>query len=177
MSRKAIPALTAGLLFAVVSTFGQMPAANTYASSSWLPPIGFGSSETVQVNIVNSASVPANATAPQTCTASIAFYNASGTIVGAATSFTLVSGQIFSASLPYGSSGASGSRTLVQAKITVTGSARVSAVGGPSFTPCVVASSLESYDTATGVTHVFVPGAAQVALPVIRTGVFTPENP
>jgi hypothetical protein len=45
----------------------------------------------------------------------------------------------------------------------------------PLLPPCALASSLETYDTATGVTHAFVSGvAAQGLTAVIRSAMFAP---
>ncbi len=165
MSRNAALAFITGLIWAIVPAFAQ----TTYTSSSWLPPAGVASTETIQVNVVNNAVAPASAPAPS-CTGTIAFYNTSGSIIGTAAPFTIGDGEIFSAMLPFASTGASASRTVVQAKITLTGSA----TGESSAPRCVMASSLEIFDTASGVTHTFVSGSTQLPVAALRTGVFAP---
>ncbi len=135
-----------GLLFVAASAFGQtvtpiLPIALT--ASSNLPPIGLAVSETAQVNVFNAVAA--------SCSGTIAFYDGKGSIIGSAASFTAGSGQIISVTLPYASTGASGSRTVVRAEI-----AYQTAVGG--FAPCSLSYSLETYDTGTGVTHAFVSG-------------------
>src|SRR5580700_1946406 len=98
-SRAIVPAFSAGVFFMALSAFGQItipsgPSAPPLPSQ--FPPIGLAASETAQVNIVNTASQPIGGPAPS-CTGTITFYNASGAIIGAATSFAVGSGQIFSA--------------------------------------------------------------------------------
>ena len=164
-NRNAVLAFVTGLIGAIMPAFAQ----TTYTSSSWLPPAGVGSTETIQVNVVNNAVAPASAPAPS-CAGTIAFYNNSGSIIGTAAPFTIGDGEIFSATLPFASTGASASRTVVQAKVTLTGSA----TGDNSSPRCVIASSLEIFDTASGVTHTFVSGATQLPVAALRTGIFSP---
>jgi hypothetical protein len=173
-NRGIVPPFSAGVLFITVSAFGQppIPAVFYTAPLSQVPPIGLAAGETAQVNVVNNAT-PSDArpsTAPS-CTGTIAFYNTSGSMIGSATSFTVGSGQIFSVALPYASTGASGSRTTLRVAITNT-----LVLIGPQVSaappPCALASSLETYDSATGVTHAFVSGVApqvrQTPVPLIE---------
>lgn len=164
-SRNAAMVFVTGLIWAMVPALAQ----TTSTSSSWLPPAGIASTETIQVNVVNNARAAASALAAS-CTGTIAFYNTGGSIIGTAASFTIGDGEIFSATVPFGSTGASGPRTVVQAKITLTGSA----TGENSSARCVLASSLEIFDTASGVTHAFIAGATQLPVAALRTGVFSP---
>jgi hypothetical protein len=175
----------------VVSAFGQTTSTTAiYTTTSTLPPVGLASSETAQVNVVNTANVSiatlGAVPALPSCTGSIAFLNASGNMIGKATTFTVGSGQIFSATLPYASAGASGSRTVIRAEIvstiTVGGMAMLGIVTEPAMPAapaCALQSSFETYDTATGVTHVFIsgPAAAQILTPAIRSGNFTATLP
>jgi hypothetical protein len=156
-SKTSVPAFTAGVFFTALSAFGQItiqPGASVIAPPSQFPPIGLAASETAQVNIVNTASQSIGGTAPS-CTGTITFYNASGGVIGAATSFTIGSGQIFSATLPYASTGAAGSRTVVRAQIAL-GVVTIASLQPPPA--CVLSSSLETWDTATGVTHSLIAG-------------------
>jgi hypothetical protein len=158
---------TAVLLFAAASAFGQTP--NTIlATSSNVPPVGLAMSETAQVNVVNTAvassSVSGTATGPS-CSGSIAFYNNNGTIIGSATSFTVTTG-FFSVTLPYSSTVGSGARTVIRAVIT--NETPITAFGIP---PCDLAFSLETYDSKSGVTHVFVSGVVTPPVGPIRVGV------
>ncbi len=78
-------------------------------------------------------------------------------MIGTATSFTVGSGQIFSVTLPYDASGGAGSRITVQAQIAITLPAVGPANSTSSAPPaaCLLESSLETWDTASGATHVF----------------------
>jgi hypothetical protein len=69
-------------------------------------PMGVASTETIRVNIVNNVNTPTapDAAAPS-CSGTIAFYTATGSIIGTATSFTIGNEQIVSASLPYSARG------------------------------------------------------------------------
>lgn len=168
MNRRTIPLFAAGLLAAAVSAFGQTvtaPTALTFTASSNLPPFGLGSTETAQVNVVNTAAASSNGTAAS-CSGTIAFYNANGVIIGTATPFTaLGTGKIFSATLAYASTGGTGSRMVLRAEITDTAT-----LAGFQSAPCALSSSLEIYDSSTGVTHAFVSGTATLS-PV---GILTP---
>jgi len=62
--------------------------------------VGLGSTETAQVAVVNLANAPSSGPAAS-CTGSIAFFNAAGTAIGTATTFTLGTGQVASARLPF----------------------------------------------------------------------------
>jgi hypothetical protein len=129
-----------------------------------LPVVGLASSETAQVNVVNLApsAQPVNSggTAPSggntaSCTGAITFYDISGSTVTSSASFTIGTGQIFSATLPYSqistSSTSASSRTAIRAVVTSTGTASLTS-------PCSLAANIETFDTATGVTHVHVEG-------------------
>jgi hypothetical protein len=136
-----------------------------------LAVVGLASSETAQVNVVNLAtsvaavvtggSLPAGGVTA-TCTGGITFYNTNGNSITSAT-FTIGSGQIFSAPLPYsyfvpGDPPPTGiGRTAVWATVTIN-------EPDSSTAPCQLGSNIETFDTATGVTHVHVEGGT-VALP------------
>lgn len=113
------------------------------------PPVGLATSETLQINVVNLASNSSSGTAAS-CTGTITFVNPSGATIGSAASFTVTSGQTSSISLPFAKSGAS-ARTEIRGVISYTVTSDV---------PCSLASSLETYDTATGVTHLFLSNEA-----------------
>ena len=140
--------LFAGLLI-VTSATAQPAAMATSTAVSVLrtmsyAPAGLAVGETLQVNLTNLATASKSGTAAS-CTATVTFYNAAGTAIGTATSLTVASGQIVSAKLPYASAGASGSRALIRSVVQVT-----SASGSA---PCSLATSMETYDAATGITH------------------------
>jgi len=107
--------------------------------------IGLGSTETAQINVLNLATTSASG-ASASCAGTIAFLNAIGTAILPSTSFTLTSGQISSVSLPFASAGAGQGRvhTVIRGVITLNQTPNV---------PCRLVSSLEVYDSTTGVTH------------------------
>jgi hypothetical protein len=78
--------------------------------------------------------------------------------------YCLRTGVIQSVSLPFSNSGATGSRTEIRATIsqTITQSSGV--------VPCNLQVTLETYDTNTGVTHVFLANVA--AFPATVVGSF-----
>jgi hypothetical protein len=165
-SKAIVPAFSAGLFFMALSAFGQIAIPKgPYAPAppSQFPPIGLASSETAQINVVNTAIQSIGGTAPS-CTGTITFYNASGAVIGAATSFAVGSGQIFSATLPYASTGTSGSRTVIRAAIALSSIVAQFGIQSSGPPPCALASSLETYDTATGVTHSLIAGLASTSV-------------
>jgi hypothetical protein len=135
----ALTALTAACAFA------QTTSTTTSTRSFTYPPIGLGSTETAQVNVVNDATASSSGTAAS-CTGTISFLNSAGTAIGTATPFTVTSGQIASASVTFAKVGATGVRTEIRGVVTLT------ATSG-SGVPCSLASSLETYDSTTGATH------------------------
>jgi hypothetical protein len=151
------PALTPTLtmIAAVAFMAASAPAqtSTTFTHDSRFPPVGLGSTETMQINVLNNATASSSGTAAS-CTGTITFTSATGTVIGAATSFTVTSGEVFSASLPFSKAGASGTRTEIVGSIQLT-------VSTSSATPCALAGSLETFDTSTGATHVFVGGSSQ----------------
>lgn len=151
------------LSLTAVSAAGQSAVAD--ASLPSFPPIGLAASETAQVNVVNTAVSPSTGV-PASCTGSITFYNTSGTAIGTAANFSLGTRQVFSAVLPYALTGGTGERTVVRAEIAI--SATIAGFGIP---PCILVSSIETYDTATGVTHAFAQGnLGKKAIGFIITG-------
>jgi hypothetical protein len=129
-----------------------------------LPVVGLANSETAQVNVVNlapSAQPVSTGSTPSggntaSCTGGITFYDISGNAITSSSSFTIGTGQIFSATLPYSqvpaaSTSASG-RTAIRAVVTFMGTASLTSV-------CSLASNIETFDTSTGVTHVHVEGS------------------
>lgn len=75
----------------------------------------------------------------------------SGVAIGGATAFTVTAGQVFSAKLPFASSGGSGVRTIIIGAVTYTLT---------SGTPCALGMTLETYDTSSGATHVELAGTS-----------------
>jgi hypothetical protein len=115
------------------------------------PPVGIAATETMQINVLNSATASSSGTAAS-CTGTITFTSATGTVIGTATTFTVTSGEVFSASLPFSKTGASGTRAEIVGSVQLT-------VSTSSPAPCALANSLETFDTSTGVTHVFLGGS------------------
>lgn len=150
MFQRYLLPLFAAAAFTAVSATAQTTTSNTISRTMTFAPIGLASSETAQVNLVNLAGNPATGNAAS-CSGSVSFLGSSGAAIGSATSFTVTSGQIASVKLPYSSTAASG-RTVVRAVITQT------FTSGSSAAPCELATSLETYDSSTGVTHAYVTG-------------------
>jgi len=117
----------------------------THESSS--APVGLATSETAQINLTNLATESASGTAAS-CTGTIAFVNAAGTAIGTATSFTIASGVTFSATLAFATVGAT-ARTEFRGVVTLTQTSGV---------PCLISSSLDTHDTTSGVTHLYLAG-------------------
>jgi hypothetical protein len=147
----------AGALIITICAFGQLSNTNVIiANSSSFPPVGIGSTETLQVILSNTATgsltgtAPSNQAAPS-CNGSVAFYNASGLIIGTATSFTLTTGQISQVSLPYASTASSSVRELIRAVVSLSITFQEAA-------RCSLSYSLATFDTATGATQAIVTG-------------------
>ena len=127
-------------------------ATTTFTRDFNFPPVGIGSTETIQINVLNNANASSSGTAAS-CTGTITFKNASGTVIGAATAFTVTSGDVFSVGLPFSKAGATGTRAEIVGSVQLT-------LSTSSSTPCALASSLETFDTSSGVTHVFLAGSS-----------------
>jgi hypothetical protein len=119
------------------------------------PPVGLGSSETAEINLINVAANLSNGTAAS-CVGNVTFTNAAGTTLGTATPFTLTAGQVTTVRLPFASAGVSGTRTVIRALINET---------VPTATPrppCALEISFQTFDTATGATHALLTGVSRV---------------
>ena len=139
--------LLTAIAFTAAVALSQTTTSGTVTETSNTPAVGLASSETAQINVVNIASNSSSGTAAS-CTGTISFLNASGTVIGAATPFTVASGVISSVSLPFAKVGVTGTRTEIRGVITRT-------VTLNSGVPCSLEATFETYDTSTGVTHVF----------------------
>jgi hypothetical protein len=135
--------------WAAVSVVAQ-PAAATPQTSN-LPPFGLGSTETARINLTNVAPT-ASAGTPASCTGTVSFVNASGATIGSAAPFTIASNVTSSFSLPFASAGLTGIRGVIRGVVQVT---RTST----SHAPCSLLISLETFDTSSGATHLFLPSA------------------
>jgi hypothetical protein len=152
------------LLFAcgiAACAFGQIGPSVTRDYN--FPPVGLASSETAQINVLNSASTitAAGATAPS-CSGTITFVNAGGKTVGNPVSFTTVGSQIFSTQLTFNQLGTTGLRAEFVANIQVTGSFL------PSTGSCALVFSLETFDDSTGATHVYLGNSAAASTGIPR---------
>ena len=136
--------LTFAAIGAISSAFAQSTTTGTRDFN--LPPIGLGSTETAEINVVNFAANASDGTAAS-CTGTVSFVSASGATIGSATPFTLAAGQLTSVHLPFSSAGATGTRGAIRGVVTLTLS---TANPRP---PCALAISLATYDTSTGATH------------------------
>jgi hypothetical protein len=145
-------------------TFAQTPAP-TFTRDYAFPPVGLASSETAQLNVVNiaPASTANNETAPA-CTGTITYANASGKAIGAPTSFTTTGSQVSSTQLTFSQLAASGTRAEFVASVQLTRSL-------PATEPCSLVFSLETFDTSSGVTHVYLgnsaTGTALIGNPIV----------
>ena len=135
--------LVAGVLGSL-SLFAQTT--STVTRQFTTSPFGLGSTETARISVVNVASNSSGGTAAS-CTGNISFLNSTGATIGSATNFTAASGQIVSVSLPFAQSGGSGVRTEMRGEISQTFTRDV---------PCSLQYSLETFDTGTGATHIYV---------------------
>jgi len=167
LKQRNCPPLCAGVLITVISAFGQTT--GTLSDGTvWLQlqPVGLAVSETAQVNVVNTG---VTAGVGPYCVGSIVFYDIGGSVLGTPSipggpttvtpgAFSLGGGQTFSAALPFSSANASGPRAVIRAIIYI-GAFKVATAAGPMVAPCWISSSLETYDSATGVTHAIVTGS------------------
>jgi hypothetical protein len=132
---------------------------NTSTVTQSLPPFGLGSTETARLDLTNLASASSGGTAAS-CTGTVSFVNAAGTIIGTATPYTVTSGQTSSVSLAFPSAGFSGSRGELRAVIAATRTPGV---------PCQLHVSLQTFDTSSGATHLYVADEfTQITAPVGR---------
>lgn len=130
------------------------------------PPVGLGSTQTARVNVANAAANGSNGTAAS-CTGTISFMSSSDSLIGTAASFTLTSGQIDSASLPFASvpvttASLGGTSTHTQFIATV----QLNSPTANPRPPCTLAISLELDDTSTGAVQVVLPSATLTIGPI-----------
>lgn len=136
------------LVGTAVSALAQS-GSSTFTHTSSFGPVGLGSTETAQVNLLNTASASSSGTAAS-CTGTVAFTGATGAAIGSSTNFTVAGGEIVSVSLPFSKATTSGSRIEIVATITLTQT---------SGTPCSLVTSFETFDTTSGATDVYLSGA------------------
>jgi hypothetical protein len=159
------PVWCAGLFATVFLAFGQSTGITTpYGTVLQLPPLGLAASETAQVNVVNIGIPPANGGVTSYCNGTIVFSGPGpmDSVLGNIGAFSLQTGQMFSAPLPFTSANAAGPRTVIRATIVLS-PVKVPGAAGPVFAPCSLAASFETYDTAAGVAHAVVTASAEVS--------------
>lgn len=116
-----------------------------------LPPVGLGSTQTLEVNVANVASNSSSGTAAS-CTGTVTFVDATGKAIGAAQPFTLTAGQTSPLRLPFASSGGTAPRTTLRAVVSLT------VPTGTPRPPCTLDVSVDIFDTNTGATAAVISG-------------------
>jgi hypothetical protein len=155
MSTKILSLICASAAITVFAAcaWGQTSIGATITRDYNFPPVGLASTETAQVNVVNIATATSTATsttaAAPACAGTITFTNASGKTIGTATSFTTTGSQILSTTLTFSQLAVTGTRGEFLASVQLTNSSIVA------HTPCSLEVSLETFDTTTGATHVY----------------------
>jgi hypothetical protein len=141
------------LLFALAAAMTGSALAQTTTTTRTsdfsFPLVGLASTETIGVNLINLASNTTSGTAAS-CTGTVVFLNSTGTTIGTATTFTLAADAATSVTLAFSSAGLTSPRGLIRTVLTTTNTSNV---------PCSLSFSLNTYDTSTGVTHVFLTGS------------------
>lgn len=159
MNRKFVMKFIVMAIAAVSAVSAQTTTTTTTTRNVNLLPIGLAPTETVQVNLLNLATASSNGTAAS-CTGSVSFINSAGTVIGAATPFTIASEALSSVALPFAKASTGTTRILVRPQIALTTT---------SNTPCSLTYTLETYDTTTGVTHIYNTGGS-IATPIAQGG-------
>lgn len=150
LSRQIVLAIAAAGLAASGALAQTITTPSPVTRTSSFVPVGLAASESAQINVVNLAQPATSGGTAPSCTGTISFLNSKGTAIGSATSFTLGSGQMASATLPYSSTASSG-RTEIRGVVTLTSTPGSGA-------RCSLSSSMETFDTSNSVTHVFIEG-------------------
>lgn len=123
------------------------------------PPVGVALTEEMQVNLYNQSAPATTGTAPS-CTGSVSFVDSTGkAIAGTGGNFTVAAGQTQSISIlgsKANTNTSTGARAEVRAVVTL------NSVFG---TPCSLVDSLETFDSTTGVTHVYLVGSVLNEIP------------
>lgn len=141
------------------STILSGPGLTSLARTYSLPPVGLASTETLQINVANLATAPtgASSSATASCSGTISFSNSSGKAIGSPVQFAVPSGQIYSATLPFSSTGYTSRGEILAA---VQQSISIPATGS-----CAMAVTLETFDSTTGVTHIVLTSPATTVSP------------
>lgn len=143
--------------FAMVLTGSAVAQTTTITRTTTytFPLVGLANSEGVEVNLINLASNLSNGTAAS-CTGSVTFMNAAaGTVISGATNFTLAANAVASITPSVaGNVVYAGNRALLRVVLETT-------TTNPGV-PCSLASTLTTFDSATGATHVLLVGTNPV---------------
>lgn len=121
----------------------------TFTRDYNFPPVGLASSETAQLNVVNIATASTATNTAPSCSGSITFTSAGGTVIGKPTSFTTMGSQVSSTQLTYSQLQLPASDVRGEFVASVQLTTSLPAAG------CSLVFSLETFDTSTGVTHVY----------------------
>ncbi len=137
-------------LFAACALAQTAPISVSFTRDYSFPPVGLASSETAQVNLVNIsvAPIPSGTSA---CSGTITFTNAGGTTIGKPVSFATAGSQVVSTQLTFSQLGVAASDTRGEF---------VASVQLTSSFACSLVFSLETFDTMSGVTHVYLGNSA-----------------
>lgn len=149
----AVTFITSAMMFA-------QPTTSSTTRSTTIGPVGVGSTETVQITVANLATNPTNGGNAASCAGSITFNDATGKAIQAATNFTVTAGQISSVSLPFNKIASTGNRAEVIGVVSLT-------TANSNRTPCSLRYALETFDTQTGATHVYLTGGSFPGIPVL----------
>ncbi|MGA3189616.1 MAG: hypothetical protein ABSF22_21125 [Bryobacteraceae bacterium] len=153
----ALAAILTGSAFAQNATISR-------TSSFTFPLVALAPTENIEVNLINLATNPTNGNA-SSCTGTVTFSTASqGTAIGGATSFTLAADAVASITPSVASNVITAGANRVLLKVVVASTTTPSV-------PCSLSYALNTFDSTTGVTHVFLVGAAPAGqITVVRGG-------
>jgi hypothetical protein len=145
------------VLFVTGAAFAQ-PGSYSRTSNYTFPLVAVAvGSEGIEVNLINLASNPTNGN-PASCTGSVAFSTVSqGTVISGTTDFTLAAGAATSIMPTAGNNIATTPPNRVLLKVVVTST-------NTSGVPCSLAYTLNTFDSTTGATHVFLVGASPATI-------------
>jgi len=159
--RRILP-LSLGVLMSLAAG-GQTTTIITSTLSQTSGPLGLGSTETLRVDLTNVATTIAATTSAATtasCTGTVSFLNASGAAIGTAIPFTVASGVTFPVNLAFMNAGFTGNRGELRVVIALTRTPGV---------PCQLETSISTFDTSSGATHLYVAGPSLLAIfPLVR---------
>ena len=124
-----------------------------FTRSANFGPLGVGSTETLQITVLNTASnilpLASQIPVPGPCAGSVSLFDASGKQIGSAASFSVAAGDMQSLKFGFGQLATSGSRVELRGTISITPSS-------PAF--CPLSYAVETFDTSSGSTHLYFTG-------------------